>query len=401
AVLDRTLGVPIFQEQAMKLAEVAAGFTPGEADQLRRAMAAWRSPGKIEHYRQKLVEGMLARGLDQEFAERCYRQLQGFGEYGFPESHAASFALLVYASCWLKYHQPAAFCAAMLNSQPLGFYAPAQLVRDTRQHGVDVLPVDINHSDWDCTLELAADKLALRLGMRLVRGLRSEAAQRIEQARQTGKFQSLDDLRRRARLNRPTLSTLADADVFGSLNTNRRQALWYALGQEKSNADRPLFSDLDEQQPMIDTLPLAAPEIEVFEDYQALGLSLKNHPLAFHREDLNQRGVLAAEALQDLETGRQVAVAGIVLLRQRPGTAKGITFVTLEDETGVTNLIIHARTWERYYRVAKHNRAWIAQGELQHAEGVIHLLVRHLEPLQQEQDSTSLETLQVPSRDFR
>lgn len=401
AVLERTLGVPIFQEQAMKLAEVAAGFTPGEADQLRRAMAAWRSPGKIEHYRQKLIDGMRANGLDEEFAERCYRQLQGFGEYGFPESHAASFALLVYASCWLKHHHPAAFCAAMLNSQPLGFYAPAQLVRDAREHDVTVLPVDVNESDWDCTLEPVSQTLALRLGMRLVSGLRTNAAERIEQARQTGSYQSLEDLRRRAQLDRPTLSTLAAADALGSLGVNRRQALWYALGQEKSQTTRPLFAEIEEEEEVMDALPAASAEREVFADYQSLGLSLKNHPLIFHREHLESRGVLDAVALQHLPSGTEVAVAGLVLLRQRPGTAKGITFVTLEDETGATNLIIHARTWERYYRVAKRNRAWIARGELQHAESVIHLVVRQIEPLEPEQDLASLESLRAASRDFR
>lgn len=401
AVLERTLGVPIFQEQAMKLAEVAAGFTPGEADELRRAMAAWRSPGKIEHYRQKLIEGMRANGLEEEFAERCYRQLQGFGEYGFPESHAASFALLVYASCWLKHHHPAAFCAAMLNSQPLGFYAPAQLVRDAREHDVTVLPVDVNHSDWDCTLESVGQTLALRLGMRLVSGLRTNAAEHIEQARQTGSYQSLEDLRRRAQLDRQTLSTLAAADALGSLGVNRRQALWYALGQEKSQTTRPLFAEIEDEEEVIAALPAATAEREVFADYQSLGLSLKNHPLTFHRKHLESCGVLPAVALQHQPSGTEVAVAGLVLLRQRPGTAKGITFVTLEDETGATNLIIHARTWERYYRVAKRNRAWIARGELQHAESVIHLIVRKIEPLEPEQDSASLESLRAASRDFR
>ncbi len=401
AVLDRTLGVPIFQEQAMKLAEVAANFTPGEADQLRRAMAAWRSPGKIDHYRQKLIDGMRANGLSEEFAERCYRQLQGFGEYGFPESHAASFALLVYASCWLKFHHPAVFCAAMLNSQPLGFYAPAQLVRDAREHDVEVRPVDINFSDWDCTLETHEGNYALRLGMRLVSGLRRGSADRIEIARVQGQYRSPEDLRCRASLDRQTLSMLAEADAFASLNTSRRQALWYALGQEKSTAERPLFAELDDEESTIESLPLATPESEVFEDYRSLGLSLKNHPLAFHRERLDSLGVLPAEALQDQQSGASVAVAGLVLLRQRPGTAKGITFVTLEDETGATNLIIHAQTWERYYRVAKRNRAWIAHGELQHAEGVIHLLVRQIEPLEAEQDSAPLESLRAASRDFR
>lgn len=398
AVLERTLGVPIFQEQAMKLAEVAAGFTPGEADQLRRAMAAWRSPGKIERYRQKLLDGMRANGLDEEFAERCYRQLQGFGEYGFPESHAASFALLVYASCWLKHHHPEVFCAAMLNSQPLGFYAPAQLVRDAKQHGVEVLPVDINLSDWDCSLEPHGEGFRLRLGLRLVSGLGQEAGERIEAARRHALFRSQDDLQKRARLDRKALSALSAADAFGSLQMCRRQALWAALGQDDSLADRPLLIDLDDEEPLPSALPTAAADEEVFDDYQSLGLSLKNHPIAFHRERLNRLGVVPAEALQDLQNGSLIAVAGIVLLRQRPGTAKGITFVTLEDETGATNLIIRPQVWERYYRTAKRNRAWIAHGQLQQAEGVIHLLTQRISPL--EEGQPAIEAIRTASRDF-
>ncbi|MEO1497337.1 MAG: error-prone DNA polymerase [Planctomycetota bacterium] len=416
AVLERTLGVPIFQEQAMRLAEVAAGFTPGEADQLRRAMAAWRSPGKIDKYREKLLDGMRANGLDDDFAERCYRQLQGFGEYGFPESHAASFALLVYASCWLKHHHPAAFCAAMLNSQPLGFYSPSQLVRDAREHDVRVLPVDVNHSDHDCTLEPATDgqavqsdqrldqRLDLRLGLRMISGLGAEAACRIQAARRDGPFRSPDDLQRRTCIDRRGLSALADADAYGSLQLSRRQAVWHALGQEGSEADQPLFESLDDDETLPDTLPVANDQTEVFEDYRSLGLSLKNHPLAFHRDTLRRQGVVTAESLQTRRQGERLSVAGIVLLRQRPGTAKGITFVTLEDETGVINLIVRPQIWERYYRVAKRSRAWIACGELQHAEGVIHLLVRTIRPLPSaapsSESAVAAESLRVFSRDF-
>ncbi|MEM7515911.1 MAG: error-prone DNA polymerase, partial [Planctomycetota bacterium] len=399
AVLKRTLGVPIFQEQAMKLAEVAAGFTPGEADELRRAMAAWRTPGKIEKYRRKLLEGMRKSGLDEAFAERCYRQLQGFGEYGFPESHAASFALLVYASCWLKHHHPAAFCAAMLNSQPLGFYSPSQLVRDARQHEVEVRPVDVNHSNYDCTLETADNGPAVRLGLRMVSGLGSEAASRIEAAREKRPYESPEDLRRRARLDRRSLAALAEADAYGSLRVSRRQAAWHALGQENSAVEQPLFSEIEDDEPEIAALPTASDEQEVFDDYRSLGLSLKSHPIAFHRDRLTRLGVFTAESLQGRRQGERLAVAGLVLLRQRPGTAKGITFVTLEDETGATNLIVHAKTWERHYRVAKRNRAWIARGELQHAEGVIHLLVRRIEGLAADGD-TSAKSLRVASRDF-
>ena len=400
AVLHRTLGVPIFQEQAMKLAQVAAGFTAGEADQLRRAMAAWRSPGRIDHYRQKLIDGMRANGLDEEFAERCYRQLKGFGEYGFPESHAASFAHLVYASCWLKRHHPAAFCAAMLNSQPLGFYSPSQLVRDARDHGVDVRPVDVNHSGVDCTLEPVAEGFSVRLGLRLVGGLGADAAERIEQARCSSPFRSQEDVRRRAELDKRALTALAEADAFGSLRVSRRQAAWHALGQETTAAEQPLFAGLDDEEPPIDALPPASDEREVFDDYRSLGLSLKSHPLAFHRARLDQLGVVKAETLQDRRNGERIAVAGLVLLRQRPGTAKGITFVTLEDETGTTNLIVHPGTWERHYRVAKRNRAWIARGELQHAEGVIHLLVRTIEPLPSP-GAVPVDEVSVASRNFR
>jgi error-prone DNA polymerase len=398
-VLKRTLGVPIFQEQAMKLAQVAAGFTAGEADQLRRAMAAWRTAGKIEHYRQKLLDGMRANGLDEAFAERCYRQLQGFGEYGFPESHAASFALLVYASCWLKHHHPAAFCTAMLNSQPLGFYAPAQLVRDARDHGVEVRGVDVNHSDVDCTLEAAADGLALRLGLRMVGSLGSDAAQRVVDRRDAGLFRSLDDFHRRTRLARDDAEALANADAFGSLGADRRQCLWQAMGRERRAVDQPLLMDLEDDEPLAEALPATLAEEEVFADYRSLGLSLRGHPLAFQRDQLQRGGVLTARELQSRPNGAHVAVAGIVLLRQRPGTAKGITFVTLEDETGATNLIVHPRTWENYYRTAKRCPAWVVRGELQHSpEGILHVVVGKIEPIGEDARTGTMRSV---SRDFR
>ncbi|TWT66913.1 Error-prone DNA polymerase [Posidoniimonas polymericola] len=399
AVLERTLGVPIFQEQAMKLAEVAAGFTPGEADQLRRAMASWRSGGKIDHYRQKLLDGMRANGLDEQFAERCYRQLQGFGEYGFPESHAASFALLVYASCWLKCWHPAAFCAALLNSQPMGFYSPSQLVRDARAHDVGVLPVDVNYSDYDCTLEPQAESLALRLGLRMVSGLSESAARRLVEARQAGPYAKQHELERRAKLDRRAMSCLAAADAFGSMRVDRRQAQWHALAQESDRAARPLFDDLDDDEPLIDCLPQATPLQQTLADYQSLGLSLRPHPLTFFREQLAKRRVVPAEELQQTRSGARVAVAGLVLLRQRPGTAKGITFATLEDETGLANLIIRPHVWERYYSIARRSNAWIAHGELQHAEGVIHLLVRRLEAFSSLR-ADNADDLRFASRDF-
>ncbi|MEO0529738.1 MAG: error-prone DNA polymerase [Planctomycetota bacterium] len=399
-VLERTLGVPLFQEQAMKLAEVAAGFSPGEADELRRAMAAWRSPGKIEKYRQKLIDGMKANGLDDDFADRCYRQLKGFGEYGFPESHAASFALLVYASCWLKHHHPAAFCAAMLNSQPLGFYSPSQLVRDAQQHGVKVRPVDINHSGVDCRLE---GEGIVRLGMRMVNGLVNNAAERIETCRVAGPYISQDDLRRRTRIGRRELSALAAADAYHSMDVSRRQALWHALGQDTRSDERPLLDCLEDDEPAVDDLPPQAPEQNVLADYRALGLSLKGHPVEPYRSQLDRAGVVTAEALQQLPNGRRVGVAGMVVLRQRPGTAKGITFVTLEDETGSTNLIVHPRTWERHYRIAKTVPMWIVSGELQNAEGVINVVVEKIGAITDTDANDSIRDHKILacSRDFR
>jgi len=420
AVLEKTLGVPIFQEQAMRLAVVAAGFTPGEADQLRRAMAAWRRPGLIDQFRRKLLDGMRANGLTEEFAQRVYQQIRGFGEYGFPESHAASFALLVYASAWLKCHYPAAFAAAMLNSQPLGFYAPAQLVRDARDHGVEVRPIDVSHSRWDCTLEAARSeergasddyearfsflvpRSSLRLGLRMINGLAESAGQTIECAREAGPFLSIDDFTRRTTLGQAVVRRLAEADAFDSLGANRRRALWQSLAQERKPRSMPLF----------DTLPLplgegrgegALPPMqldeEVVADYRAAGLSLRAHPISFYRRELDRLGVTPAQGLAELANGVSVRVAGLVLLRQRPGTAKGITFVTLEDETGTVNLVVHQQTWDRYYRVARRAPAWIAHGHVQTDGGatpVIHVVVGRLESLGEE-----LRKLDVRSRDFR
>lgn len=404
-VLARTLGVPIFQEQAMRLAMVAAGFTPGEADQLRRAMGAWRRTGVIDQFRQKLLDGMQARGLSREFAERVMQQIRGFGEYGFPESHAASFALLVYVSAWLKYHYPAAFTAALLNSQPMGFYPPAQLVRDVRRHGVTVYPVDVNFSQWDCTLEKidpadsapspppsrpphrartpplsAPSPWALRLGFRLLRGLPEKQAQRIVQARRTGPYGSLTEFARRTRLSRAALQRLSHADVFGSLGLDRRQALWQVLAQEDRRVDLPLF-----EHQVADESPLDLPQMgsrdEVFSDYLATGLSLKGHPMAFYRQRLHDLKVLPLEQLDELPNGATVQVAGLVILRQRPSTARGITFVTLEDETGVANLVVRQHVWHRYYTVARRSPAWILRGRLERRWSVTHLIVHRIEDL--------------------
>jgi error-prone DNA polymerase len=396
-VLEKTLGVPLFQEQAMQLAVVAAGFTPGEADQLRRAMAAWRRPGVIEQFRTKLIDGMLARGLSAEFAERVFLQIKGFGEYGFPESHAASFALLVYVSAWLKHHYPAAFCAAIINSQPMGFYAPAQLVRDAREHGVEVRPIDVNYSHWDCTLEKSRPSAlrpqpsalspppsalrpqpALRLGLRMLSGMSRAAAVVIEQAREAGPFRSLDDFAKRTRLGQPVLTKLSNADAFRSLALDRRQSLWQSLG--RCQEERPLFDHFDDSEPLV-PLPAMSAQQEVVADYRTAGLSLKAHPISFYRAQLDAMRIVPATALAAIDNGRFVRVAGLVLLRQRPSTAKGITFVTLEDETGQVNLIVRLNIWERYYKVARTAPAFIAHGRLQNHREIVHVMVSKLENL--------------------
>jgi error-prone DNA polymerase len=401
-VLHKTLGVPIFQEQAMRLAVVAAGFTPGEADQLRRAMGAWRRPGLIDQFHQKLIDGMRQRGLSPTFAEQVFQQIRGFGEYGFPESHAASFALLVYVSAWLKHYYPAAFTAALINSQPMGFYAPAQLLRDAQGHGVSVKPVDVNFSDWDCTLEESTLPLcrrsapAIRLGFRLVSGLRETTAEVIAQARCESPFRSLEDFARRTRLSQSVIVHLAQADAFSSLKRGRRSALWEALSQKQEDAKRPLLAAIEPEEEAYVTLPEMLPQEEVFADYRTCGLSLKAHPLSFHRADLDRLRVLPAAELATVANNRHVRVAGLVLLRQRPSTAKGITFVTLEDETGTSNLVIHQTTWDRYYEIARRSPAWIASGRLESKDSVIHVVVNRLEDLSQR-----LQGLHTHSRDFR
>jgi error-prone DNA polymerase len=413
-VLEKTMGVPIFQEQAMRLSVVAAGFTPGEADQLRRAMAAWRRPGLIDQFHKKLIDGMLSRGLTREFADQVFTQIRGFGEYGFPESHAASFALLVYASSWLKHHYPAIFAAAIINSQPMGFYAPAQLIRDARQHGVEVRPIDVNRSHWDCTLEdrgaenvtstskqgkqakQGTDRFAVRLGFRLLNGIHRRDADQLVAARAEGPFESIPQLSQRTKLSRAVLELLAEADAYGSLGIDRRRALWDALGQDKHDGDRPLLADLEvEGEPLVELPPLALSD-QVLADYRAFGMSLKAHPISFHRESLSELRVLSAADLESAQDGDYVRIGGLVLLRQRPSTARGITFVTLEDETGIANLVLRQEIWERFYEIARCSPAWIAHGKLEKKESVIHVVVQQLEDL-----SARLGDLQVKSRDFR
>ncbi|HEX9179816.1 MAG TPA: error-prone DNA polymerase, partial [Burkholderiales bacterium] len=363
-VLERTLGVPIFQEQVMSLAVVAAGFTPGEADQLRRSMAAWRRKGGLWHFQERLVTGMKARGYTEEFAERIFQQILGFGEYGFPESHAASFALLVYVSAWLKRHHPAAFAAALLNSQPMGFYAPSQILQDARRHGVEVLPADVQASEWECTLEkllnaedaknakkcqemesfssaLSASSAvsglpAVRLGLRMVRGLSQEGAERIAGARRERTFEGVEDLARRAKLNRHDLQCLAGAGALASLAGHRRLAAWEVAGVE---APPPLLegAGISEPQP---ALPAPTEGEDLVDDYRNLGFTLGRHPLALLRPRLTKMRCLSAEELRRLPHGSRARAAGLVTGRQRPDTASGVVFVTLEDETGMVNVIV-------------------------------------------------------------
>jgi error-prone DNA polymerase len=391
-VLQKTLGVPLFQEQAMKLVVVAAGFTPGEADQLRRAMAAWKRTGLINQFEEKLIRGMLANGYTEEFARNLFGQIEGFGSYGFPESHAASFALLVYVSGWIKRHHPAVFLAALLNSQPMGFYGPAQLVADARRHGVEVRPVDVNQSDCDCTLERreADGRLAVRLGWSTVKGMSTSAAEAIVRERRAGPFASYGDFVARTGLTAAVLSRLATADAFRSLGLSRRPALWMSLA---TTAPEPLLAGLPDEAPP--PLPQLSPAQEVIHDYHAQGLSLRGHPFAAVRPFLDEQLVVSASALESVKANRRYRVAGLVLVRQRPATAKGITFMTLEDETGSANLIVRPQVWERYRRVGRQARAIIATGLLQRQEGVIHLIVDRLQDL-----TEKLPDLGHISRDF-
>ncbi|KAK0351025.1 Error-prone DNA polymerase, partial [Friedmanniomyces endolithicus] len=331
AVLGKTLGVPLFQEQAMKVAIVGAGFTPVQADQLRRAMATFKLTGGVSHFYDKLVGGMIANGYSKQFAERTFKQIEGFGSYGFPESHAASFAKIAYASCWMKYHHPDVFCAALLNAQPMGFYAPAQIVRDARNHGVEVRPVSINHSHWDCTLEQTCGRyLAVRLGFRSVRGLANAHGAVIVAARGPGPYDSVEDVWRRARVPRAAIERLAEADAFHSLAQDRRQGLWKVKGL--GEAPLPLFAAADAraglfspevQEPDVALTPITAGR-EVVEDYRSTQLSLRGHPLQFLRTELDAMRTVRCADLPSVRNGRNIEVAGVILVRQRPGSAKGV-----------------------------------------------------------------------------
>ncbi|MFM0732754.1 error-prone DNA polymerase [Paraburkholderia sediminicola] len=372
--LSRTLGVPIFQEQVMQVAMLAAGFTAGEADQLRRAMAAWRRKGGLEAYYDRIVNGMLERGYDREFAEAIFAQIQGFGEYGFPESHAASFALLVYASAWLKHHEPVAFLVAMLNSQPMGFYSPSQLVQDAKRHGVKVLPVDVTLSNWDSAVEGRSTRAPVRLGMSLVRGLKEEAAARIELARAVRPFADVSELARRAQLDRKDLQALAAADALRSLAGDRRAALWQAVA---AVPDRDLLRGATDD----DATPVLAPMTEgqqIASDYRTLGLTLGRHPLELLRPRLLAQRLLPASTLAGFRNGQLAHACGIVTVRQRPGTAKGVMFVTLEDETGQVNVIIWPSLLEKQRREALGSSLLAVHGVWQREGEVRHLVAHRL-----------------------
>ncbi|WP_250481766.1 error-prone DNA polymerase [Caballeronia sp. NCTM5] len=367
--LGRTLGVPIFQEQVMQVAILAAGFTPGEADQLRRAMAAWKRKGGLDRYYDRIVGGMLQRGYGREFAESIFQQIHGFGEYGFPESHAASFALLVYASSWLKCHEPAAFLAAMLNSQPMGFYSPSQLLQDATRHGVKVVPVDVTISGWDSVLEeLTNAEVGVRLGLSLLKGMKDGAAERIEAARAVKQFSSVSDLARRAQLDRRDLQVLAAANALSSLAGNRRQALWQSVA---AVPDRDILAEarIDDETPVLGA-PSEADDIVA--DYNSTGLTLGRHPLSLLRPALLEQRLMPASTLMSYRNGRLARGCGLVTVRQRPGTAKGVMFVTIEDETGNVNVIIWPSLLEKYRREALGAAllavygTWQCEGEVRH-----------------------------------
>ncbi len=374
-VLGKTLGVPLFQEQAMRVAIVCAGFTANEADQLRRAMATFKFTGGVSHFKEKLIGGMEARGYERAFAEKTFSQIEGFGSYGFPESHAASFALIAYASAWLKCHHPAVFCAALLNSQPMGFYAPAQIVRDARDHGVEVLPVDVNRSRWDCTLEAGA----VRLGLRMAKGLVAEHGAQIVVRRGEHAYGDVEELWRRAGVPPAALERLAEADAYGSMGLDRRWALWAI----RALADQalPLFAAADDKPEIVEapvTLTPMRPGREVVEDYGSVGLTLRAHPLTFLRPELTRRGMVTCASLGSVRDGRRVVVPGLVLVRQKPGSAKGVMFITTEDETGIANLILWPSIFEKQRRLVLTATMIACRGRVQKESGVTHVITEEL-----------------------
>ena len=380
AVLRKTLGVPLFQEQAMNVAIVGAGFTPAEADALRRSMATFKSTGGVSRFREPMINGMLERGYSLDFAERTFRHIEGFGSYGFPESHAASFAKIAYASSWMKFHHPDIFCAALLNAQPMGFYAPAQLVGDARNHEVEIRPVCVNASRWDCILE-AGDRplLPVRLGLRMVKGLANDHGARIAAAAADSPFTSIEDVWRRSGVPVAALEKLADADAFRSLGLDRRQALWRLRGL--GQAPLPLFAAAEarENEPAV-LLNAMTEGREVVEDYRSVQLSLRDHPLAFLRPELDRQGAMPAKRLGTLRDGARIYIAGIVLIRQRPGKGN-VTFMTLEDESGIANAIVWQRLFDRYRRTILSSAMVGIKGRLQREGQVIHVIADSIEDL--------------------
>lgn len=403
-VLEKTLGVPLFQEQAMQIAIVGANFTPDEADQLRRALATFRHVGTISTFRERFLTGMLKNGYSNEFADRCFSQIEGFGTYGFPEAHAISFANLVYVSAWIKYHYPDVFCAALLNSQPMGFYAPAQLVRDAREHGVSIGPIDVNHSYWETILEPIenSSRYAVRLGMQMVSGLSEREAQAIVANRGDG-YRTPAEVARRAGCSRRALEQLAQADAFASIATGRRHAVWKTSALD--GRIPPLFarSELFDD-PEVDLPPIAGSQ-EVLADYLTTGLTLREHPLIFLRSRLRTKQSITTAELRKTRTGEAVLVAGLVLFRQQPQTAKETIFITIEDETGAANLIVWKQVHVRYHSAVYHAKLLACRGIVQREGQVLHVvarsvwdwsgLLKHLDP--QRSDSA----LSVHSRDFR
>jgi error-prone DNA polymerase len=391
-VLEKTRGVPIFQEQVMQIAVVAAGFTPGEADELRRAMGAWQRSGKMGMYREKLMAGMRQKGYSKEFAEQIFKQIEGFGEYGFPESHSASFALLTYCSSWLKCHRPAAFIAGLINSQPMGFYQPAQLLEQAKRQAVSVLPVDVTVSHYDCTLEPdGKGQHAIRLGMRLVSGLRKQDADRIVAARADLPFSSVEDVSYRSGLRTAAARALAMCGAFRGLSEHRNQAFWSALGIENlpgALAGRAAQEDSP-------ALPAPTEWEEIQRDYRQLGLSTGRHPLAVLRPELRATGISSRCELDSMRHGRTVRVGGLVTHLQHPQTANGVIFASLEDETGINNIIFWPGVFERYrHRILQANFK-VVSGELQREESVVHVVAASVEDY-----SHWVRTLPRNSRDF-
>jgi error-prone DNA polymerase len=401
--LKRTLGVPIFQEQVMQVAMAAASFSAGEADQLRRSMAAWKRKGGVHGFYDRMVSGMLQNGYTQDYADTLFQQIEGFGEYGFPESHAASFALLVYVSCWLKRHEPACFLAALLNSQPLGFYGPSQLVQDAQRHGVVVRAVDVAHSDWDCTLEsVEADQPAVRLGLRMVSGLQQTVAQRISDQRQIAPYTSTQDLALRCSLDAGDLKALASADALQSLSGHRRQQVWDAAALKPAPG---LLKGVPIDEALLQ-LPAAEEGEEVVFDYAALGLTLRAHPLLLLRGQLSKLKLLTSAQMTPMASGRLVRACGLVTARQQPQTAKGVVFITLEDETGSVNVIVWSAVKERFREPVYRARLLAVYGVWQRDSDsdsggagsgghVRHLIAKHLVDM-----THLLGELPTKSRDF-